>query len=264
MTGSGRTERGWFCVPRRRNGFSISSDWFFPFFFFLFFFSFEHPDEKSRAQRWSMRSPIHTHTARGERTEKRDPYILDALSARNAATDLHQGNHDDTSYGKSLYTRAHSTRIRESRRVWGYIQRFIDEPLCIPPSSSLFLVGVRAKITAGKLGICLRYTGLLDICQEEEPAPGFLPPSVNLSGTYRREASLGSGRDFGNLWRKLLRGKVYPANIFVVVGYEWWMKNFVNLWKFSVFREISSIEYLIYNGKGKISIHRCVSTLINA
>lgn len=29
-------------------------------------------------------------------------YILDALSARNAATDLHQGNHDDTSYGKSL------------------------------------------------------------------------------------------------------------------------------------------------------------------
>lgn len=58
-----------------------------------------------------MRSLIHGGENGGEKGESvcvyiymyiYSVYILDALSARNAATDLHQGNHDDTSYGKSL------------------------------------------------------------------------------------------------------------------------------------------------------------------
>lgn len=88
----------------------------------IFFFCPGNPDEKSRAQRWSMRSLIHGGENGGEKGESVCVYIymyiysvyifvyilyfciyiLDALSARNAATDLHQGNHDDTSYGKSL------------------------------------------------------------------------------------------------------------------------------------------------------------------
>ena len=145
-----------------------------------------------------MRSPIHT--ARGERTEKRDPYIFSMCyrletQRRIYITVITTIRHMEKAYT----TRAHAVRayIRESSRVRGYIQ--IHRPASL--YSAIVRRGVRAKITAGKLGICLRYTGL-DICQEEEP--GFLPPSVNLSGTWIRDASVGNGRNFGNPWRELL------------------------------------------------------------
>lgn len=109
-----------------------------------------------------MRSPIH---GRAEGREKGAACILDALSARNAAADLHQGNHADTSYGTSLYTRVH-VRIK-----MGEVR--IDssmEPLSIRLRA--LSRGVRAKITTGKLGGCLRETGP-GICQVEEEQAGI-------------------------------------------------------------------------------------------
>lgn len=64
---------------------------------------------------------------RGEREEK-GLYIPDALSGQDGRTDLHQGNHDYTSYGKSLYTR---------------VYRFIDE------SVSVFRFALRRNISRG-------------------------------------------------------------------------------------------------------------------
>lgn len=68
-----------------------------------------------------------------ERKEEKDLYIRDALSAQDGRTDLHQGNHSYTSYGRSLYTR---------------VYRFIDESLFLysaSPSDGTFLVGRKQK-----------------------------------------------------------------------------------------------------------------------
>lgn len=62
-----------------------------------------------------MRSPMEKDGEREEREEK-NLYIPDALSGQDGRTDLHQGNHDYTSYGKSLYTP---------------VYRFIDEFLSV-------------------------------------------------------------------------------------------------------------------------------------
>lgn len=101
----------------------------------IFFFCPGNLDEKSRAQRWSMRSLIH----RGEKGRIRTYiYILDALSGRNAATDLHQGNHDDTSYEKLI--RTGETRIYRDLDVYNWAPS--DELFYIPsPPISGFLVG---------------------------------------------------------------------------------------------------------------------------
>lgn len=110
-----------------------------------------------------MRSPIERERERKEK--RKDPvHIPDALSGQDGRTDLHQGNHGYTSYGKSLYTR---------------VYRFIDESLSPPLSLSLFLhiplhppngtflVGARAKITDAKLGV-RPVQAYPRICQEEQ------------------------------------------------------------------------------------------------
>jgi len=81
-----------------------------------------------------------------EEREEKGLYIPDALSGQNGRTDLHQGNHGYTSYGKSLYTR---------------VYRFIDESLSVFHFAlRTFLVGARAKITDGKLGVRPVYVGV--------------------------------------------------------------------------------------------------------
>lgn len=111
-----------FCIPRQRNGFSISVG------FFL-----------AKGLRWkivgaTMIDAFADGRRRRKRGEKKEAlYIRDALSVRDGRTDLHQGNHGYTSYGRSLYTR---------------VYRFIDESLVLysaSPSDGTFLVGREQK-----------------------------------------------------------------------------------------------------------------------
>lgn len=85
-------------------------------------------------------------------------YILDALSARNAATDPHQDNHDDTSYGKSSHTgmRHGYTGIWLVYTPYGFHTTSFS--IFRRPPSRWVSHGVQQKSGLVKLGICPRYT----------------------------------------------------------------------------------------------------------
>lgn len=116
---------------------SQMTGWLFNLAVLYIFFCPGNLDEKSRAQRWSM------DTHGGEKGIY--IYILDALSGRNAATDLHQGNHDDTSYdGKSLYTHGWDTDLQGFGRIHTYNWAPSDE-LFHRPRSRGFSWGAGSK-----------------------------------------------------------------------------------------------------------------------
>lgn len=121
MTGSGRIERGSVLC-------SQTTEWLFNLVGLIFFCA--------RECRWKITGAtmIDAFADTGPRREQRKGTRIFSMRyrLRNAATDLHQGNHDDTSYGKSLYTRVHVHGWNEG--IWIY--RFIGEPLYIPPSFS--------------------------------------------------------------------------------------------------------------------------------
>lgn len=85
-------------------------------------------------------------------------HILDALSARNAATYPHQDNHDDTSYGKSSHTgmRHGYTGIWLVYTPYGFHTTSFS--IFRRPPSRWVSHGVQQKSGLVKLGICPRYT----------------------------------------------------------------------------------------------------------
>lgn len=132
-----------------------------------------------------MRSPIERE---GEREEKRKGpvHIPDALSGQDGRTDLLQGNHGYTSYGKSLYTG---------------VYRFIDESfsfslslssrISLHPPTEHFSWGARAKITDAKLGV-RPVQAYPRICQEEQRS------SASLRDTDSRRGLSVSAKNFLN------------------------------------------------------------------
>lgn len=187
MTGSGRIERGSVLC-------SQTTEWLFNLVG-LIFFVLGNADEKSRAQRWSMRSPIQD---RGENREKGPVYSRCVIGFETQRR-IYIKVITTIRHMEKAYT--HVCTYTDGTRGFGYTDSSASLSIFRHrfPRDSLSR-RVRAKITTGKLGICPRYADP-DIYQVEQPIRDIW--LVNLSRAYQgtEEYAAENDRNFGSLWK---------------------------------------------------------------